>query len=114
MFLKINNNKFKVKVVSTKEEIENGMMRKTFNRDYNGMLFKMNRGEHCFWMKNCRIPLDIIFIDGNEIVEIFHYCEPCKKEPCENYCSFGNLILEVEGGTCEELNINEGDKILFK
>jgi len=111
MIIKINNHRFKVKVVSKDKDIQNGMMWKSFDKGYNGMLFKMNLGEHCFWMKNCIIPLDIIFIEGNKIVEIFHNCERCKKEPCENYCSYGDLILEVQGGTCKSLNIKEGDKI---
>jgi uncharacterized membrane protein (UPF0127 family) len=24
---------------------------------------------------------------------------------------FGNIVLELDGGTCKELGINEGDKI---
>lgn len=113
MILNINGNNFKVKVVHRKEDIRLGMMRKTFDKTFNGMFFVMEDEEHCFWMKNCIIPLDIIFIQDDEIVEIFHNCEPCESENCENYCSTGNYILEVRGGTCNRLGISEGDIIEF-
>ena len=84
------------------------MMGKRFE-DFNGMLFLMGDGKHCFWMKNCIINLDIIFIDNNKITKIHHDCKPCKTEDCDNYCGIGDMILEIPGGYCKELDIKEGD-----
>ena len=83
MIIKINNNKFKVKTVITPKDTESGMMGKKFDSSYNGMLFLMDDGEHCFWMKNCIIPLDIIFIDSNTITKIHYNCSPCTTDECE-------------------------------
>jgi hypothetical protein len=64
------NNKFNVKVVSSKEDTSKGMMNKKFDKTFNGMLFLMEPGEHAFWMKNCKFPLDMIFIRDREIIYI--------------------------------------------
>lgn len=114
MIININDNQFKVKLARTKEETSKGMMGKKFNPKFNGLLFLMGKGEHCFWMKNCIISLDIIFIRGNQIVKIFHDCPPCETEECKHYCYNGDLVLELKGGTCELLNINKGDEIFVK
>jgi uncharacterized membrane protein (UPF0127 family) len=111
MVIKINDNKFKVKVARTPKETSTGMMGKTFDSTFNGMLFDMGEGRHCFWMKNCITSLDIIFIDNGEITKIHHNCPPCKTKDCKNYCGTGELVLELEGGTCEELDITEGDVV---
>ena len=114
MIININDNQFKVKIARTEEEKSEGMMGKKFNQTFNGLLFTMGRGKHCFWMKNCIIPLDIIFIRDGEIKVIHHDCPPCKKEndkDCERYCGNGSLVLELKGGTCDLLGISEGDKV---
>jgi hypothetical protein len=65
MNISINNHKFTVKTMVTQKDTQKGMMGKDFDSTFNGMLFLMDYGQHCFWMKNCIIPLDIIFIkDG--------------------------------------------------
>jgi uncharacterized protein len=113
MTISIKDIEFKVKPVLTNKDIQQGMMNKKFDNSFDGMLFFMNDGPHCFWMKNCVIDLDIIFIENNTITKIHHSCEPCKKSPCENYCGNGDLILELEGGSCYRLGIQEGNKVIF-
>ena len=61
----IENNILKVKVSSTKKSITDGMMGKRFDESFDGMLFFMPELDNqSFWMFNCIIPLDIIFING--------------------------------------------------
>ena len=93
-----------------------GMMKKRFDDTFNGMLFLQGDGEHCFYMKNCLIPLDIIYIKDNTISKIFHNCPPAvenKDDDYETYCGNGELVLELRGGTCKQLNIKEGDYLSF-
>jgi uncharacterized membrane protein (UPF0127 family) len=111
MKLKINDNVFKIKIASTPKERERGMMGKKFDENFDGMFFLQNSGHHCFWMKNCLIPLDIIFIEENKIKKIFHNCPPCEDECNKTYCSDGDFVLELEGGTCINLGIEENDFI---
>lgn len=111
MRLSIKNYIFNVKVVRTPEDQEKGMMGQTFNSSFNGMLFLMKNPKSCFWMKNCIIPLDIIFIKNGYITKIYHDCQPCNNDECKDYCGDGSTILEVLGGTCKRLNIKIGNKI---
>lgn len=112
MTISIKGNQFKVKTVLSSRDVQLGMMEKTFT-DFDGMLFIMDKSEHCFWMKNCIIDLDIIFINDSRITKIHHSCPPCKDSECKNYCGYGDIILELEGGSCESLDIHEGDKLNF-
>lgn len=113
MELIINNNLFNVKCSITDKDTQNGMMNKKFNDDYDGMLFLMKDEPHSFWMKNCIIPLDIIFIKANSINKIHHNCKPCITDECDHYKGSGDMILEVLGGTCNKYDIVEGDRIYF-
>jgi len=112
MKIRINDSHFRVKLAVSEKERQMGMMKKRFDDTFNGMLFIQENEEHCFWMKNCIIPLDIIFISDNTITKIHHNCPPCEDDICdEHYCGEGDLVLELMGGTCNKLGINEGDEL---
>ena len=111
MIVKINSKEFKIKTAISKSDTVKGMMGKKFDSTYNGMLFFVSSGFHCFWMKDCLEFLDIIFIKDNKISRIYNNCPPCKTKDCKNYCGEGNLILELPGLTCQRFKINEGDSI---
>jgi len=114
MKVKINKNIFNVKVLIDEKSQAVGMMGKTFDNTFDGLLFLMGGKEQCFWMKNCLIPLDIIIIKNNVIVNIHHNCPPCDDEfDCPSYCGNGNIVLEVEGGTCDIENIQPGDSVEY-
>ena len=105
MELIVNNNLFNVKCVITSKDIQNGMMDKKFDKSFDGMLFIMKDGDHSFWMKNCIISLDIIFIKDNKIN---------KTPECDHYTGNGDMILELKGGTCIKYDIAEGDTIILQ
>lgn len=113
MRVKINENIFKVKTLVDEKSHSNGMQNKSFDNTFDGMLFLMGGKEQCFWMKDCIIPLDIIMIKNNVIVNIHHDCPPCKGDDCPSYCGKGNIVLELEGGTCEEVGIEPGDSVEY-
>ena len=113
MKVKIDDKTFNVKVMDDYRKRAEGMMNKTFNEYFNGMLFLMTDHTNCFWMKNCIIPLDIIYIDNQIISKVHHNCPPCFDEDCESYCGRGYFILEIEGGTCKSFNIKKGDSVKF-
>jgi uncharacterized membrane protein (UPF0127 family) len=110
MDLIINTNLYDVKCVITPKDIQNGMMGKDFD-GFDGMLFLMDDESHNFWMKNCLVPLDIIFIKDGIISKIHHNCSPCKTPECEHYEGSGDMVLELPGNECKKYNIKEGDKV---
>jgi uncharacterized membrane protein (UPF0127 family) len=113
MKVKINENIFKVKTLIDENSQTLGMQNKSFDNTFDGLLFLMGGKEQCFWMKDCIIPLDIIMIKNNVIVNIHHDCPPCKGDDCPSYCGKGNIVLELEGGTCEDVGIEPGDSVEY-
>lgn len=112
--ISINNKKFNVKSLFTDKDKSEGMMFKKFDDSFDGLLFFMDEGKHCFWMKNCLITLDIIILKNNIIQKIHHNCVPCLNRNCENYCGIGNMVLELLGGTCKNFGFKEGDSVYFQ
>ena len=105
----INNQKFNAEHLTQPEEIQRGMM----GRDsLNGcMVFDVGMGHHRFWMKNCKIPLDIIFVTKNRINRIHHNCQPCGDNCVERYTGIGDKVLEFPAETASQWKV--GDKVHF-
>lgn len=112
MKLEINNNLFDVKTLLTPKDIQKGMMGKKFD-GFDGMLFFMKNEPHSFWMKNCVVHLDIIYISADIITKIHHNCKPCVTKECDHFKGSGDLVLELPGNTCNQYKIKQGDKIQF-
>ena len=112
----INHNVFRTKVLTKKNDIKLGMMGKTFTKEFDALLFVKKELVSSFWMKNCIIPLDVIFIHDNIITTIHHSCPPCKEindDKCLRYKGTGDLVIEMLGGTCQVLGIKAGDRVIF-
>lgn len=75
-----------------------------------GMVFNLDPGsETSFHMKDCLIPLDILFIEKGKVKKIYHNCNPCESDDCLKYsCDSVDAVVELLGGTCRKNNINEG------
>ena len=105
----INNKIFKAEYLSTPEEIERGMMGR--NSLDGCMVFKMGKGYHSFWMKNCLINLDIIFILNNRINHIHSNCpvEDSHRMTLPKYSGIGDHVIEFPAGTTEGWKV--GDRV---
>jgi len=109
----INQHTFKTKVLRSPREIKMGMMGKKFDGKFDALLFVMKTQESSFWMKNCIIPLDVIFVKNGKINKIYRNCPPCVINECKTYPGKGELVIEMLGGTCSAFNIKRGAKIEF-
>jgi uncharacterized membrane protein (UPF0127 family) len=113
----ISNFEFKTKVLKTPNETRLGMMGKRFNGAFDALLFVMTRAESTFWMKNCIVPLDVVFINKGIITKIHHNCPPCTAtttaKECISYPGVGNLVMELPGGECKRLRIRAGARVRF-
>lgn len=98
------------------EQTKGLMFRKHLDNDA-GMLFIFDQASrYPFWMKNTKIPLDILWInDKKEIVHIEHSLPPCLQDPCLSYSSPkpAKYVLEVNGGWTIKNGIKIGDKVSF-
>jgi uncharacterized membrane protein (UPF0127 family) len=109
MSVRIGNQTFKAEYLSTPEEIQKGMMgRDTLD---GCMVFKMGKGHHSFWMKNCLIPLDIVFVLNNRITHLHPNCPIVDRHKMTppTYTGIGDHVIEFPAGTCS--NFKVGDRV---
>jgi len=105
----LDNKVLPVEVMSTPNAISTGMMGRE-NLD-GGMLFVFPEvSERSFWMKDCLISLDIIFIINNKVTKVHRNCPPCYENKCESYYGIGDKVLEVPS---RRYSIREGDSLVF-
>ncbi len=83
-----------------------------------GMLFLFPEdGEYPFWMKNTRIPLDMIWIDANKrVAHVKFDVPPCRADPCPSYPPHARAryVLEVAGGVARQHGLKAGDVLRFE
>lgn len=82
-----------------------------------GMLFIFRSSEpRSFWMRNTRIPLDIVYIGADlRIVGWSLDTPPCRTRRCPSYPSGApaRYVLEVNAGEMERLGVEIGDPVRF-
>lgn len=63
-----------------------------------GLLFVFEEaGFHGIWMKNCRFPIDIVWLDATgRVVHLAEAVPPCAKEPCPVYQPMRKAVYVVE------------------
>lgn len=99
-------------LVSRWEEIEVGLMFRDALGPDEGMLFRFGEPRiHAFWMKNTRVPLDILFLDGaGKVVNVAGRAEPLR---AAKHRSAGPVpdVLEVPGGWCAAHGVGAGSRV---
>ena len=85
-----------------------------------GMLFTFLQAQPwTFWMKNTKIPLDIIWMnEKRQIVHIEQNVPICTRtdDSCPQYRPNDEslYVLELDGGRAESLKLQRGSKLQFK
>lgn len=106
--------KMYVEIARTSAEQARGLMfRETLDKN-KGMLFVFDYEQpRTFWMKNTKIPLDIIFISADKkIADIKKNFMPCKTQNCETHTSKpAKYVLEVNAGIADGNKIKIGDAV---
>ena len=112
---KTRSHSFIVEVAKTSAQQAKGMMFRTELADDRGMLFPFTEVRMgSFWMKNTVIPLDIIFIRSDGVIEnIVENTEPYSTIPVESTAPVA-AVLELRGGLAAEMGIAAGDKVAWK
>lgn len=100
--IEIEGNIYHVKVVETEDEFDNGLMGVEHLAPNEGMLFPFKEYEtQSFWMKDTLIPLDIIFINRDNIVTKIVQGVPLSEEPIMGDALY---ILELNANSDVELD----------
>ncbi len=101
------------------EDMERGMMYRTELPVGHGMLFVHGQaGRYPYWMANCKIPLDIIWMDANhKVVEISANTPPCPSggKDCPTYGghAVASFALELGAGEAGKHQVVVGSSIGF-
>ncbi|MEM3030548.1 MAG: DUF192 domain-containing protein [Candidatus Micrarchaeia archaeon] len=101
-------------VAETPQEIQTGLMWRESLAADRGMLFVMPANSTTpFWMKNTRIPLDIIFMGEDYSIASISRAVPCTADPCPRYQpkSPYAFVLEANAGTAAAHNASEGTRL---
>ena len=102
--------KFNVEVVDTPESRAQGLMFRTELAKDAGMLFDFqDEREVSFWMQNTFIPLDMIFVGTDGVVDTIHV----NARPHDTTSIPSNVpvqfVLEMPGGRSVEIGLKPGD-----
>jgi len=99
-------------VADTPEDLARGLMNRPSMPASAGMLFvyPMERQVY-FWMKNTLIPLDMVFMSGDGVVQRVHE----NAVPLDETLIYGGenirYVLEVNGGLTRMLGIAPGSEL---
>ena len=107
-----------LEVAGTDEARARGLMFRDTLDEHEGMLFPFDvPGRYGFWMKNVRIPLDIIWLDTRgRVVWIVESAPPCASDPCPMYVpdADAGYVVEVVGGFVAKHSVALGDVITLR
>jgi uncharacterized membrane protein (UPF0127 family) len=112
-YVELNGQRFTVELAETRDKQALGLMfRDSLPQDH-GMLFIFpGESGRSFWMKNTRIPLDILYFNSKlELVSMAQNARPCRTRNCPGYPSEGpaKYVLELNSGMAAELGVKAGD-----
>ncbi|GAA4859670.1 DUF192 domain-containing protein [Luteimonas vadosa] len=113
-WVEVAGERYTVEVADDDEERARGLMFRDALEQDRGMLFIHDRAEpRWFWMKNTRIPLDILYFDESlRLVSQQRNVPPCSSgNLCPTYPSElpARFVLELNAGEAARLGLEDGD-----
>ncbi len=115
--LYIDSHKFTIEVADNSELRARGLMFREKVADDGGMILAYTYEDILsIWMKNCKVHLDIVYINKHkQVVDIYHNVPPCKKEPCDSYPTrvAAQYVLELRANRAKEIGLEIGDTVTF-
>jgi uncharacterized protein len=82
-----------------------------------GMVFVFETADfHAIWMKNCKFPIDIVWLDEQRrVVHVAEAVPPCKDEPCPVYNPMrrASYVVELNAGQARREKAVVGATVRF-
>ena len=104
-------------MVSNQDRAMGLMFRRSLAADRGALLVFERADFHGIWMKNCRFPIDIIWIDEDKrIVHVAEDVPPCREDPCPVYEPLRRAlyVLEINAGQAREDGAVVGATVSFE
>jgi uncharacterized protein len=107
----------RAELMLTNEERALGVMfRDSLPRD-RALLFVFEEAAfESFWMKNCRFPIDMVWLDSERhVVHVAESAPPCKRDPCPSYRPLRRAlyVVEMNAGQARREKVRIGSVIEF-
>ena len=117
-WVELAGQRYSIEVAANDVERARGLMFRDALPAGHGMLFIHEREEpQAYWMKNTRIPLDILYFDNaHKLVSQQRDVPPCSLgDACPPYPSDApaRFVLELNAGEAAKLQLNEGVELHF-
>ncbi len=103
-----------IEIADNDYEIQTGLMYRTSMKSNQGMLFIFDDSrERFFYMKNTKIPLDLIYINENKhIVSFQKNAKPYDESSLPSELP-AKYVLEINAGLVDVWHLNIGDSIYY-
>jgi uncharacterized membrane protein (UPF0127 family) len=117
-WVEVGGQRYEVEIADNDASRAQGLMFRDKMADGHGMLFIHDYEEpQAYWMKNTRIPLDILYFDtGRRLVTQQRDVPPCSAgDACPIYPSNApaRYVLELNAGQAAKLKLQDGSEIRF-
>ena len=117
-WVEVGGQRYEVEIADSDASHAQGLMFRDSMPANHGMLFIHDYEEpQAYWMKNTRIPLDILYFDtGRKLVTQQRDVPPCSAgDACPIYPSNApaRYVLELNAGQAAKLKLQDGSEIRF-
>ncbi len=103
-----------IEIADTEYDVQTGLMYRNSMKDNQGMLFVFpSMRQRSFYMKNTRIPLDLIFLDENNIIVSFQENAVPFNESSLPSVVPAQFVLEINAGLAEQWQLEIGDYMVY-
>lgn len=107
-----------VEVMLSDEDRAMGLMFRPSLAPDRGMLFLFETPAfHGIWMKNCKFPIDIVWLDETKrVVHLAEKVPPCKADPCPVYEPLrkATWVVELNAGQARREGVVVGAPVDFE
>jgi uncharacterized protein len=111
---KLGDRTFELEVAKTHSQQALGLMYRTFLPSNRGMLFPFTPPQPVqFWMKHCRLSLDMIFLRQGKVIAISANTPSCTTDPCPVYGpnELTDQVIEIRGNQAASIGLKVGDPV---
>ena len=117
-WVELGNQRYAIEIADDDAERARGLMFRDALPTGHGMLFIHDAEEpQAYWMKNTKIPLDILYFDdGRKLVAQQRDVPPCSLgDGCPSYPSDApaRYVLELNAGEAARLQLKDGAELRF-
>jgi len=117
-WVELKGKRFQIEIADDDDERARGLMFRDEMAADHGMLFIHDSEEpRSYWMKNTKIPLDILYFNHErKLVSAQEGVPPCSAgDQCPPFPSEGSAlyVLELNAGMAQTLGVKAGDTLVF-